>query len=57
MKNKILKGVTGLTVMIALLAMCAVDGEYRDFALLALTLAGWWLSLFCFANRDRLEGR
>lgn len=57
MKNKILRFITGLAVMVALLSMCALEGFYRDYALWALGLSGWWLSLFCYANRDNLEGR
>ena len=57
MKNRILKGVTGLAVMVSLLAMCAVDGDFRIYALWALAIAGVWLGLFYFANRRHLERR
>lgn len=56
MKNRILKGVTGLAVMVALLSMCAVDGDFRGLALIGLAVSWVWLSLFCFVNRDNLEG-
>ena len=57
MKNKILKGITGLAVLVALLSMCAVDGDFRNQALVAMPLAAAWLALYCFANRDKLKGR
>ena len=55
MKNKILKGITGTAVVLAMVAGCLLDSDcYLPF-LAVVMICITWVALFYFANKDRFE--
>ena len=56
MKNKILKGITGIMAIVFVVSVCLLDSERIEIPLIAIAVSMIWLFLFGLANRERMCG-
>ena len=54
MKNKILKTISTIALVLMMVFMCSADSKNIMIPIVGMVVCGAWLTLFYFLNEDKL---
>ena len=54
MKNKILKTISNIALIMMMIFMCSMDSPNIVIPIVGMIVCGGWLTLFYFLNEDKL---